>query len=67
MIDKFRDHPMESLSQFFPSNGDQRVPYDLPGLIRILAWMFLPPAESKTRTKLTQGFTRVALWCLKAK
>lgn len=67
MIDKFRDHPMESLGQFFPSKGDQRVPYDLPGLIRILAWMFLPPAESKTRTKLTQGFTRVALWCLKAK
>jgi MoaA/NifB/PqqE/SkfB family radical SAM enzyme len=67
MIDKFRDRPVESLSQFFPSSGDQRVPYDLPGPIRMLAWMFLPPAESKTRTKLTQGFTRIALWCLKAK
>jgi MoaA/NifB/PqqE/SkfB family radical SAM enzyme len=67
MIDQFRDRPVESLSRLFPSNGGQQVPYDLPGLIRILAWMFLAPAESKTRTKLTQGFTRVALWCLRAK
>jgi MoaA/NifB/PqqE/SkfB family radical SAM enzyme len=67
MIDQFRDRPSESLSRFFPSDRDQGVAYDPPGVIRMLAWMFLPPAESKTRTKLTQSFTRVALWCLKVK
>ena len=67
MIDQFRDHPAESLSRFFPSIRDQGMPYDPPGVVRVLAWMFLPPAENKTRTKLTEGFTRVALWCLKAK
>jgi MoaA/NifB/PqqE/SkfB family radical SAM enzyme len=67
MIDHFRDRPMESLSRFFPSNPSQGMPYDRPGIIKILAWMFLPPTQSKTRTKLTQSFTRVALWCLKVK
>jgi MoaA/NifB/PqqE/SkfB family radical SAM enzyme len=67
MIDQFRDDPQESLHRVFPPQADQSVPYDPPGIIRILAWMFLPPAESSARKKLTQGFTQVALWCLKAK
>ena len=36
-------------------------------IVRILAWMFLPPTESSARKKLTQCFTQAALWCLKAK
>jgi MoaA/NifB/PqqE/SkfB family radical SAM enzyme len=67
MIDQFRDKPTESLSRFFPSNSDQGEAYDLPGMIRALNWMFLPPAESKTRKTLTRRFTRAALWCLKVR
>ena len=67
MIDQFRAHPTESLTRFFPSNSGQGIPYDPPGVIKILAWMFLPPTQSKTRTKLTHSLTRVALWCLKVK
>jgi hypothetical protein len=46
---------------------EQGVPYDAPGFIRMLAWMFLPPAGNGARQKVTQCFTQVALWCLKAK
>ena len=67
MINQFRDFPRESLSRFFPAQPDQDAPCDAPGIIRILAWMFLPPAESSARKKLTQCFTQVTLWCLKAK
>jgi MoaA/NifB/PqqE/SkfB family radical SAM enzyme len=67
MIDQFRDHPKESLARFFPPQPDQNVPYAPPATIRLLLWMFLPPAENSTRKKLTHYFTQVALWCLKAK
>jgi organic radical activating enzyme len=67
MIDQFRDAPRESLSRFFPSQTDQGIPYDPPAIVRILAWMFLPPDENSARKKLTERFTQVALWCLKAK
>ena len=67
MIDQFREAPRESLSRFFPAQPDRDVPYDPPGIIRVLAWMFLPPAENSTRKKLTECFMQVALWCLKAK
>lgn len=67
MIDQFRDAPRESLSRFFPAHADQGIPYDPPALVRILAWMFLPPGENSARKKLTERFTQVALWCLKAK
>jgi MoaA/NifB/PqqE/SkfB family radical SAM enzyme len=67
MIDQFRDHPTETLSRFFPSNSDQRQAYDLPRVVRVLTWMFLPPADSKSRKTLTRSFTRAALWCLKLK
>jgi len=67
MIDQFRDKPAESLSRFFPSNSGQGEAYELPGIIRLLTWMFLPPAESKTRKTLARSFTRAALWCLKVR
>ena len=67
MIDTFRDHPRESLARFFPAHPDQAMPYNPPAFIRFLAWMFLPPEHNHTRKRLTQSFTRVALWCLRAK
>jgi MoaA/NifB/PqqE/SkfB family radical SAM enzyme len=67
MIDRFRDNPRESLSRFFPAQPDRTVPYDPPAAIRILAWIFLPPEHNSARKKLTEHFTQVALWCLKAK
>jgi MoaA/NifB/PqqE/SkfB family radical SAM enzyme len=67
MIDQFRDHPRESLSRFFPAQPDRAVPYDPPAIIRLLAWMFLPPEGNRTRKRLTERFAQIALWCLKAK
>jgi len=65
MIDQFRDHPKETLTRFFPAKNRQDDAADAPWMIRALTWMFLPPEESTRRRKLTQGFTRAALWCLK--
>ncbi|HUB02244.1 MAG TPA: radical SAM protein [Terriglobales bacterium] len=67
MIDEFRERPRESLGRFFPAQPDQSVPYHPPGVVRVLAWMFLPPAENGSRKRLTEFFTQAALWCLKAK
>jgi MoaA/NifB/PqqE/SkfB family radical SAM enzyme len=67
MIDQFRDHPRESLSRFFPAQPDPTVPYEPPGILRFLAWMFLPPENNPTRKKMTKRFTQIALWCLRAK
>jgi MoaA/NifB/PqqE/SkfB family radical SAM enzyme len=67
MIDHFRDHPRESLSRFFPPQPDRTVPYDPPAIIRLLIWMFLPPEHNRTRKRLTERFTQIALWCLRAK
>ena len=67
MIDQFRDSPRESLSRFFPAQPDRTVPYDPPAIIRLLAWMFLPPEHNRTRKSLTECFTQIALWFLKVK
>lgn len=79
MIDQFRDHPRESLARFFPAQSNQNtgqkteenanpvMSYDPPALIRMLAWIFLPPDNKTTRKALTERFTQLALWCLKAK
>jgi len=67
MIDRFRDRPTETLGRLFPAKPDQGGLYQPPPAVRVLAWMFLPPAESRTRQKLTQSFTRAALWCLKVR
>ena len=67
MIDQFREQPKESLARFFPSKTSNDDSLEAPAIIRALTWMFLPPEESKTRRKLTQGFTRAALWCLKVR
>jgi MoaA/NifB/PqqE/SkfB family radical SAM enzyme len=67
MIDQFRDDPRESLGRFFPAQPDQTIPYAPPAVVRLLAWMFLPPEHNRTRKQLTDRFTRIALWCLRAK
>jgi MoaA/NifB/PqqE/SkfB family radical SAM enzyme len=67
MIDQFRDQPKQALAQFFPAKSGLQEAYDPPAIIRILAWMFLPPDENKVRKKLTQGLTRAASWCLRVR
>ena len=67
MVDQFRENPKAALGRFFPTSpGDERS-YAPPAIIRALIWMFLPPEESSTRKKITQGFTRAACWCLKVR
>jgi MoaA/NifB/PqqE/SkfB family radical SAM enzyme len=67
MIDQFREKPMESFVRFFPAKSDDEHSHALPTIIRALTWMFLPPDESTTRRKITQGFTHAALWCLRVR
>jgi MoaA/NifB/PqqE/SkfB family radical SAM enzyme len=67
MIDQFRDQPRQALARFFPPKSGADQAFDPPAIVRALTWMFLPPHESKTRKTLTQGFARVALWCLKVR
>jgi MoaA/NifB/PqqE/SkfB family radical SAM enzyme len=67
MIDQFRENPKASLARFFPAKPGGIPNYAPPRIIRALIWMFLPPEESTTRRKITQGFTRAASWCLKAR
>jgi len=51
----------------FPAKSGDEQAYAPPAMIRALTWMFLPPEESTTRNKMTQGFTRAALRCLKVR
>jgi len=67
MIDQFRDDPRDSLARFFPAQRDRTVPYDPPAIVRFLAWMLLPPEHNHARKRLTEHFTQLALWCLRAK
>jgi MoaA/NifB/PqqE/SkfB family radical SAM enzyme len=67
MIDQFRDQPKQALAQFFPAKSGQQETCDPPAIIRVLAWMFLPPDENKLRKKLTHGLTRAASWCLRVR
>jgi hypothetical protein len=67
MIDQFREQPRESLARLFPANSGDEQAYAPPAIICALIWMFLPQEESATRNKITQGFTRAALRCLKVR
>jgi len=67
MIDQFRDQPKQALARFFPAKSGPADAYDPPASIRILTWMFLPPAENLVRRTLTQGLTRAASWCLRVR
>jgi len=67
MIDQFREKPEESLRRFFPPKSSEQQSYDPPAIIRALVWMFLPPPGGASRKKITRGFTRAALWCLRVR
>jgi hypothetical protein len=67
MIDQFREKQRESLVRMFPATSGDEQAYAPPTMIRALTWMFLPSEESTTRKKMTQGFTRAALRCLKVR
>jgi MoaA/NifB/PqqE/SkfB family radical SAM enzyme len=65
MVDQFRDQPKQALARLFPDESGTREDFDPPKIVRALTWMFLPPEQSTVRKKLTQGFSRVAVWCFK--
>jgi MoaA/NifB/PqqE/SkfB family radical SAM enzyme len=67
MIDQFRDQPKQELAQFFPSKKEEDDALNAPWIIRALTWIFLPPEEGWVHKRLTRGFTRAALWCLKVR
>jgi len=48
MIDEVRENPGEAINRFFPSGGsDQRT--QMPWVVRVLTWLFLPTKTSKRR------------------
>ncbi|MBV9342180.1 MAG: radical SAM protein [Acidobacteria bacterium] len=67
MVDQFRENPHAALARLFPAALNDERSYAPPAIIRALIWMFLPPEESSTRKKITQGFARAAYWCLKVR
>jgi len=48
MIDELRENPIEALARFFPSRGPQSAS-EMPLVVRILTWLFLPTKKSRRR------------------
>jgi MoaA/NifB/PqqE/SkfB family radical SAM enzyme len=48
MIDELRENPIEAITRFFPSRGPQS-PSEMPLVVRILTWLFLPTKKSRRR------------------
>ena len=46
MIDEVRENPIEAINRFFPSRGPQ-FPSEMPLVVRILTWLFLPTKRSR--------------------
>ena len=46
MIDELREYPIEAINRFFPSPGPQS-PSEMPLVVRILTWLFLPTKRSR--------------------
>jgi MoaA/NifB/PqqE/SkfB family radical SAM enzyme len=68
MVDEFRERPREALVRFFPSqNEGPATCCDLPVPLRILTWLFLPPANNSWRNPLTRTLTRAALLSMRIK
>ena len=58
MIDELRENPIEAITRFFPSRGP-KSPSEIPWIVRILTWLFLPTEKSRRRI-----VRRAALWVL---
>jgi MoaA/NifB/PqqE/SkfB family radical SAM enzyme len=61
MIDELRENPMEAITRFFPSHGPG-VSSEIPLVVRILTWLFLPTNKSRRRI-----FRHAALKVLRVK
>jgi MoaA/NifB/PqqE/SkfB family radical SAM enzyme len=48
MIDEVRENPIEAINRFFPSPSSQS-PANMPLVVRILTWLFLPTKRSRRR------------------
>src|SRR5262249_15019368 len=47
MVDHLRENPREALARFFPSQGEQNRPADLPAPVKVLTWFFLPSKQNQ--------------------
>ena len=48
MIDELRENPIEAMNRFFPPPGPHS-PSEMPLIVRILTWLFLPTKKSRRR------------------
>jgi len=48
MIDELRENPIEAITRFFPAH-DSNSRSEMPLVVRILTWLFLPTKKSKRR------------------
>jgi MoaA/NifB/PqqE/SkfB family radical SAM enzyme len=48
MIDELRENPREAITRFFPSHGPDAYS-EIPLVVRILTWLFLPANKCKRR------------------
>ena len=48
MIDEVRENPIEAIAGFFPAQ-DPKSPSEMPLIVRILTWLFLPTKKSGRR------------------
>jgi len=67
MIDEFLESPRTALARFFPPHGSEPRSRDLPMPIRVLTWLFLPPAKENWKRPVVNTFTRAAVWALRLK
>ncbi len=67
MLDDLRERPLEALARFFPPRQEHDSEPCLPAGVRVLKWLFLPPAPGSKRRVLTRVFTRAAVRLLSAR
>ena len=48
MIDEVRENPIDAIGRFFPSRGPGSTS-EIPFVVRVLTWIFLPTKKSKRR------------------
>lgn len=61
MIDELRENPIEAITRYFPSGGPKSTS-EMPWIVRILTWLFLPAKKSRRRI-----VRRAALWVLRVR
>jgi hypothetical protein len=59
ILDHFRERPQDTVIQLLAPRNDNDAPFELPWMLRGVAWMFLP-------AKRRRLFANAALWVLRA-